>query len=111
MCAVDPTMRFRSSLWTPVISASAMTSAMTPTPTPRIETAEISEMNACLRRAVRYRRAMNHSNDIGARSQERKQNDVANRGTVCQQHDEPINSDAFAAGRRQAVLERADIVL
>ena len=50
---VDPTMRSRSSPCTPVISASAMISAITPTPTPTIDTAEMSEMNAWRRRAVR----------------------------------------------------------
>ena len=45
------------------MSARAMTSAMTPTPTPRMDTAEMSEMNACRRRAVRYRRATNQAND------------------------------------------------
>jgi len=53
MCACEPTMRSRISLWTPVMSASAMTSAITPTATPTIETPEISEMSAWRRRAVR----------------------------------------------------------
>ena len=52
-CAADPTIRSRSSPWRPVISASAMSSAITPTVTPRIEMREINEMNACLRRASR----------------------------------------------------------
>ena len=42
---------------------------------------------------------------------EREQNDVSDRRTVGQQHHEPIDADAFAAGRRQAVLEGADVVL
>ena len=42
--------------------ASAISSAMTPTITPRPEMNEMSEMNACLRRAIRYRNAMNDSN-------------------------------------------------
>jgi len=42
----------------PVISACATTSAITPTATPAIDTAEISEMKACRRRASRYRVAM-----------------------------------------------------
>ena len=36
-----------------VISASAMTSAITPTVTPSVEINEMTEMNACLRRAIR----------------------------------------------------------
>ena len=46
-------MRSRSSLCRPVISASAMTSAMTPTVTPRVEMSEMTEMNACFRLASR----------------------------------------------------------
>jgi hypothetical protein len=37
----------------PVMSPSATMSAMTPTTTPSTEMAEITEMNACFRRAVR----------------------------------------------------------
>ena len=37
----------------PVISASAMISAITPTATPSVEISEMTEMNACLRRASR----------------------------------------------------------
>jgi hypothetical protein len=66
MCAVAPMMRSRVSPCTPVMSASATMTAITPTPTPRIETAEISEMNAWRRRAVRYRRATNHEKDMKA---------------------------------------------
>ena len=51
-------MRSRSSCWSPVISASAMTSAITPTVTPSVEMNEMTEMNACLRFASRYRSAM-----------------------------------------------------
>ena len=40
----------------------------------------------------------------------RKQDDVANARAVGQQHDQTIDADAAAAGRRQAVLERADVV-
>ena len=46
-------MRSRISCWSPVINARATTSAMTPTVTPRVEIAEISDRNACLRRATR----------------------------------------------------------
>ena len=46
-------MRSRSSPCSPVISASAMISAITPTATPIVEISEMSEMNACLRRASR----------------------------------------------------------
>ena len=46
-------MRSRSSPCRPVISASATISAITPTATPSVEMSEISEMNACLRRASR----------------------------------------------------------
>ena len=49
----SPTIRSRSSAWRPVISASAISSAMTPTETPSTEISEISEMKACFRRASR----------------------------------------------------------
>src|SRR5450759_703680 len=41
----------------------------------------------------------------------REQDHVADRRAVGQQHDEPVDADAFPAGRWQAVLERADVVL
>src|SRR6187401_536508 len=56
-------MRSLNSPCTPVISASAMMRAITPTPMPTIDTAEISEMKAWRRRAVRYRRATNQEKD------------------------------------------------
>ena len=46
-------IRSRISSARPVISARAMTSAMTPTSTPRIEMIDVLAMDACLRRAVR----------------------------------------------------------
>src|SRR5471032_740622 len=138
MCGLDPTMRSRSSCWSPVISASAMTSAMTPTVTPSVEMMEMTEMNACLRFASRYRSAMcsskgrsigrlSHENTkarnnnrgfrvfvlswLFSRPHERKQDHVADREAVGEQHDEAIDADPFAAGRREAVFERADVVL
>ena len=39
------------------MSASAITSAMTPTVTPSVEISEMTEMNACFRLASRYRSA------------------------------------------------------
>src|SRR5690606_35794246 len=119
---------------TPVISASAMMTAITPTPTPRTETAEIREMKACRRRAVRYRRATNHANAPGGcaialpivpdgasvarrggihrtRPHQRKQDDIANRRAVGEEHHQPIDANPFPAGRRQSVLERPDVIL
>src|SRR5688500_7795120 len=61
MCAEEPTILSRSSPCKPVMSASAISSAITPTVTPRVEIREISEMNACFRRASRYRTATNSS--------------------------------------------------
>ena len=40
----------------------------------------------------------------------RKQNDVADARAVGQQHHEPVDADAGARGRRQAVFERADVI-
>ena len=40
------------------MSASATTSAITPTVTPSVEMKEMTEMNACLRFASRYRNAI-----------------------------------------------------
>src|SRR3954462_11409410 len=57
-------MRSRSSPCSPVINASATISAITPTATPSVEIREISEMNACLRLASRYRMATNSSKGI-----------------------------------------------
>ncbi len=52
-----PRIRSRNSVWSPVMSARAITRAMTPTVTPSVEINEITEMNACFRFASRYRRA------------------------------------------------------
>ena len=46
-------MRARISDCSPVISPSAISTAITPTATPSTATAEITEMKACFRRAVR----------------------------------------------------------
>ena len=46
------------------MSPSATISAMTPTTTPSTEMDEMTEMNACLRRAVRYRSATRSSKGI-----------------------------------------------
>src|SRR5213594_652221 len=121
MCGLAPTMRSRNSCCKPVINASATTSAMTPTVTPSVEMNEMTEMNACLRLASKYRNAMWSSKGSSMwwlvagqslpLSHQRKQNHVANRRAVGQDHDEPVDPDAFPAGRRQPVLERADVVL
>ena len=52
-CASEPVIRSRSSRCIPVISASATTSAITPSVTPSVDISEMSEMNACRRRASR----------------------------------------------------------
>ena len=52
-CGFDPRMRSRSSCCRPVITASAMTTAPTPTATPTVEISEMTEMNACFRFASR----------------------------------------------------------
>ena len=41
----------------------------------------------------------------------RKQNHIPNRHRVGENHDEPIDADAFAGGWRKAVFEGADVVL
>src|SRR5258708_13779508 len=46
-----------------------------------------------------------------SRSHQRKEDDVADGRAIGQQHDETIDPDPFAGGRRKAVLERADVVL
>ena len=43
-------------------------------------------------------------------TQERKQNYVANRARVGQNHGEPIDPDAFAAGGRQAIGKGSDVI-
>src|SRR5690242_8642595 len=118
MWAAEPRMRSRSSPWRPLINAIAMISAATPTVTPSVEITEMSEMNACFRRAVRYRSATYSSKRIYRlrllalfrgllfRAHQREQDDVADRRTVGQHHHEAIDADALAASRRQAVFER-----
>ena len=41
----------------------------------------------------------------------REQQNVTNRWGVGQQHDQSIDADADASGRRQAVLERANVIV
>ena len=62
MWAVVPRILLRISFCRPVMRPSATMSAITPTTTPSTEMAEMIEMKACLRLAVRYRRAINNSN-------------------------------------------------
>src|SRR5687767_5682968 len=115
------------------MSASAMTSAITPTATPMVEINEISEMNACLRRASRYRSATKNSNAISLpttdyqlpttsyrlpttgyqlfRPHQGKKDDVADRQTVGQEHDQPIDPQPFTRRRRHPVFERPDVIL
>src|SRR5439155_15954908 len=50
--------------WRPVMRPRATMSAITPTTTPSTEMAEMTEMKACLRRAVRYRSAISSSYGI-----------------------------------------------
>ena len=45
------------------------------------------------------------------RAQRREQDHVADRRRAGHQHHQPVDADPEAAGRRQAVLERADVVL
>src|SRR5438445_1286113 len=115
-------MRSRSSFWRPVIKASATTSAMTPTVTPSVEISEMTEMNACLRLASRYRSAMWSSKgtfislSIAAGAlllfpHQRKQDHISDRRAVGQEHHEPIDPDPFPARWRQPVLEGPDVVL
>ena len=42
--------------------------------------------------------------------QQRKEDDVANRRRIGEQHRQPVDADAFAGGRRHAVSERANII-
>src|SRR6266540_930600 len=130
-CAVEPRMRSRSSCCKPVMIASAITSAMTPTVTPSVETSEMTEMNTWRgldfergvhreprtqneeRRTNNQERGTNNE-ELGSgfsRTHQRKKNHVTNRRRVCQKHDQAIHADAFTACRRQAVLERANVVL
>src|SRR6476660_5076735 len=116
MCGFEPRMRSRSSCCRPVISASAMTSAITPTMTPSVEISEMTEMNACLRLATRYRSAMWSSKGTSIRPEckprngfrvfvfsrlitlphQREEDHVADRRTVRQDHHEPVDADALA---------------
>src|ERR1700730_3768824 len=115
MCGFEPRILSRSSCCRPVMTARAITTAMTPTVTPRVEISEMTEMNACLRLASRYLNAMWSSKGISMSrvtlSHQRKQDDVADGEAVGQQHHEPVDPDALAGCGRQAVLERADVVV
>ncbi len=53
MCACDPRMRSCSDCCSPVMTARAMMTAITPTVTPMVETSEMTEMKACFRFASR----------------------------------------------------------
>src|SRR6266568_6963081 len=125
MCGLAPRTRSRSSCCRPVMSASAMVTAATPTVTPRTEMNELIESDACLRLASRYRRAMCSSKgrsisqfrnasmqghrNAGMPSvpffHQGKQYHVADRGTIGEEHDQAIDPDALAGGGRQAVFE------
>src|SRR3954470_18232816 len=114
MCAFDPRIRSRSSPCRPVMTASAMTTAMTPTVTPTVEISEITETKACLRLASRYRSAIWSSKGTLSSvplAHQRKQNHVADRRAVGEQHHEAIDADAFPTGGRQAVFERANVIV
>ena len=76
----------------------------------------MTEMNACFRLASRYRRAMCSSEGHACQLRPLfliSGNSITSRidGLFGQQHDQPVDADAFAGGRRQAVFERADVVL
>ena len=40
----------------------------------------------------------------------REQNDLPNRRRIGQQHDQPVNADAFSGGRRHAVFQRPHVI-
>ena len=61
-------------------------------------------------RPITARRSPRRAIAIALGAHRRKENHVADRGLVGQQHDQPVDADPHAAGRRHAVLERADIV-
>ncbi len=63
---VAPRILSWTSSWKPVMRAMAMTRAMTPMAMPRTEMRVMTEMNACLRFAVRYLFATNSSKRIPA---------------------------------------------
>jgi len=72
----------------------------------------MTEMNACFRLASRYRRATWSSKGRSKLTLFFSSTGTESRlGSMgyCQEHHEPIDADAFAAGRRQAVLERPDV--
>src|SRR5687768_14005394 len=45
------------------------------------------------------------------RPHQREEDHIPDRGTVRQQHDQPVDPDAFARRRRHAELQRPDVVL
>src|SRR5687767_13573719 len=118
MCGLEARIRSRTSCINPVISASAMTSAITPTVTPSADTNEITEMNACFRLATRYRNAICSSNGMFISElglflfpHQWKQYDIPDGRTAGQEHDQAIDADPLACRGRQAILERANVVL
>ena len=91
--------------------ASAMMTAMTPTMTPIVVKAEMTEMNACrVWRADTGRRCGCRTERPSiSLSQQRKQDHVTNRRTVGQEHHQPVDAEAFAGGRRKPIFERPDV--
>src|ERR1700724_824170 len=69
-------------------------------------------MPACAWRAGSEERCAARREDPSVPSlHQRKQYPVADRRTIGEEHDQPIDPDALAGGGRQAVFERADVVL
>src|SRR5688572_32840466 len=54
---------------------------------------------------------LNFDLSCSTRPHQRKQDDVADRRAVGEQHDQPVDADAFSGGGRHAVFERPDVIL
>ena len=118
-CAVTPSSRSCRVLRKPLFIASAITSVATPAATPTTASSVTSRSTAGLFGDRRYRRATSQANLIGFspglsgcargrrdrihfRTQQREQNDFADRMGIGEEHGEPVDADAHARRWRQA---------
>src|SRR5580700_4029332 len=128
ICAFTPRRRSCSVSRNPVFIESAITSVATPAATPTTENAVTKRNTAGRYGDRRYRLATNHSNRMEGskdtsravrfgsrlfanfRPKQRKENNVADRRRIGQQHRQAVDANAFSRRGRHAIAERADVV-
>src|SRR5689334_8086861 len=99
----------------PVMIPTVPIRAATPRVMPVTETNVFNEIVRFGRFARRYRRpttiSYGSAKRLLLRTQLREEHDVADGRLVCEEHDQPIDADAFPRGRRHAVFERPEEIL